>query len=385
MKRETSYEAWMRQEGIPIAIFFAAIFLLAPVVMAAQPSQPAWPAEWDKTVEAAKREGRVVVSLPASAELRKALDEGFKKRFGIEMESVPARGAAIVRKIIDEFRAGVRYFDIHLGGSESIVTGFLPENILEPIEPWLILPEVKDPKNWWGGHLWVDNTKRYIYSSQAYHTENIWYNPSLMKAEEIRSFDDFLSPRWSNGKIGFLDPRTPGSGASIWSFMWQLKGEEFLKKLVAQKMFIGRDQRLLAENLAKAKNAVTIGLTFYSFQPFLKAGLPVKPLPHPKDGLYVSGGSGHLTIIKGAPHPNATKVFVNWLLGKEGQEIFSRTIGQATRRFDVETKYLQEIGITATKDTTLTLEQYYKLENQSEEKVNKMREPAAAVARKLLD
>jgi iron(III) transport system substrate-binding protein len=368
--------------------FFCAGFIVAaspflPSAAAGQASKPAWEAEWDKVAGAAKKEGKVVVSVPASAELRKGLEDSFERRFGIEVEAVPARGAAIVRKIIEESKAGIHYFDIHVGGSESVVTGFLPEGILEPIEPFLILPEVKDPKNWWGGHIWIDNAKRYVYAFQAYQTVTLWYNSEQMKSDELNSFDDFLNPKWK-GRIGFLDPRTPGSGASMWSYMLQVKGEEYLKRLVAQKMLISRDQRVLAETLAKGKVALILGLTYYSFAPFVKAGLPVKPLPTPREGLYASGGSGHLTIMKNPPHPNATKVFVNWLLGKEGQEVFSKAIGQGTRRLDVDTKWLQEFGVLAAKDG-LTLEQYYRLENQSEEKVRKLREPGAELARKLLD
>ncbi len=368
--------------------FFCAGFIVAaspflPSAAAGQASKPGWQLEWDKVVEAGKKEGKVVVSVPASPEVRKGLEDGLQKRFGIEVETVAARGASVVRKIVEESRAGIHYFDLHIGGSESIVTGFLPEGILEPIEPWLILPEVKDPKNWWGGHIWVDNAKRYIYASQAYQTVTLWYNSDLMKGEEIRSFDDFLHPKWK-GKIGWLDPRTPGSGASMWTYLMHIKGEDYLKRLVGQKIALSRDQRVLAEIVAKGKLAFVAGLTYYSLAPFIKAGLPVKPLPTPREGLYASGGSGHLTIMKNPPHPNGTKVFVNWLLGKEGQEVFSKAIGQGTRRLDVDTKWLKEFGVLAAKDG-LTLEQYYRLENQSEEKVRKLREPGAELARKLLD
>ena len=339
--------------------------------------------EWNKIVEAAKKEAKVVVSVPASAELRKDVERSIKQRFGIEAELIAGRAASIVGKIQQEVMAGVNSFDLHMGGSESMVSGLLSDGLLESFEPALILPEVKDPKNWWGGHIWVDNAKRYIYSSQAYQTENMWYNTDQVKPEEIRSFNDLLNPKWS-GKIGYLDPRTPGSGTSIWSFLWKLKGEEYLKKLVGQKMFLSRDQRVLAESLAKGKLALVVGLTYYSFVPYLKAGLPVKPLPNPRDEVYVSGGSGHVTIIKGAPHPNATKVFINWFLGKEGQEIFGKAMGQGTRRLDVDTQWLKEFGVIAAKDS-LTPDQYPKLENQSEEKVIKVREPAAEFARKLLD
>jgi iron(III) transport system substrate-binding protein len=340
------------------------------------------PAEWDKIVEAAKKEGKVVVSIPSSADLRKGLEKTFKQRYGIQVETVTARGSASVRKIADEAKAGVHYFDLHVGGSQSIVTGLLPEGILEPLADTFVLAEVKDPKNWWGGHIWTDKADKFIYTSLAYSTENFWYNGDRMKPEEIRSFDDLLNEKWK-GKMGFLDPRTPGSGASLWSYMREIKGEEYLKKLVAQKLILGRDQRVLAENVAKGELTLVMGLTYYSFAPFVKAGLPVHPLPELREGVYISGGSGHLVVLKEAPHPNAAKVFVNWLLGKEGQDIFSRTMGQGTRRLDVDTKGLKEVGVIAAKDI-YPPDEYAKRENNSQEKIETVREPAAALARKLL-
>lgn len=54
---------------------------------------------------------------------------------------------------------------------------------------------------------------------------------------------------------------------------------------------------MLGENLAKGRVAVMIGLTYYSLLPFIKAGLPVKPVPTLKEGTYGTGGSGNLAII----------------------------------------------------------------------------------------
>ncbi len=157
-----------------------------------QNSKPGAQGDWDKTVELAKKEGKVVVSIPASTELRAGIEEQFEKRYGIDVEPVVGRASAIVRKMVDESKAGVRYVDLHMGGSESIVTGMLPEGILEPIEPLMILPEVKDPKQWWGGHIWVDSAKKYVYATLAYQSESMWFNTQLMKSEDVRSFDDLL-------------------------------------------------------------------------------------------------------------------------------------------------------------------------------------------------
>src|SRR5215510_14481340 len=106
-----------------------------------QQGRAAGSAEWDKLVDAARKEGKVTVSLPDSGEMKKQIEEQFKKRYGIEVEVFTARGSTGVRRMADEFKAGVRYFDLHIGGSSSIVTGMLDEGILDPIEPWLVLPE----------------------------------------------------------------------------------------------------------------------------------------------------------------------------------------------------------------------------------------------------
>lgn len=361
---------------------FALWVLLVAHSAGAQAPNPGWRAEWEKALAGAKREGKLVASVPPSPQLRKGMEEGFAQKFGIRVEFVTGRGATIVRRMVDESKAGVRYFDLHVGGTKSIVEGLLPEGILDPVEPWMILPSVKDPNQWWGGHIWIDNAKRYLYAFSAYRTTNAYHNSDLMRPEEFRSFDDLLNPKWK-GKIGFSDPRTPGSGDSMWSYLVQVKGEEFVKKLAGQDLFITRNLRLLAENLAKGRIAIAIGIGYSELLPFIKAGLPVKALPTPVEGYYATAGYGNLVILKNPPHPNATRVFVNWLLGKEGQDIFSRYMGAPTRRLDVDTRWTKELHVLAAKDE-LTLEQFHRMENQSEDKIYKIRKPAAALARKLL-
>ena len=348
-------------------------------------SQTGAAAEWERILAAAKKEGKLVAGIPASADLRKQLEAAFKAKFpGIEIELSPSRGPQNVRKIAEEYKAGIRNFDLSIGGTDTMLYGFVEPAIAEPFEPYMISPEVKDPKQWWGGHIWGDNQggKRFIYSFEAFTSDNLWHNTELVKAEEIRSYDDLLHPKWK-GKIAILDPRNPGAGHSTWTFLWMIKGEEFLKKLVQQDLLVSTNQRLLGEALAKGKISLTIGISYYTLEPFLKAGLPVKALPVPKEGTYTSNGSGTVTIVKNPPHPNATKVFINWLLSKEGQETFGTAIGQATRRLDVDTKSLRAFGVHAAKDS-LTLESYYKLQNHLEDAINKYRRPAMEIARQLI-
>src|SRR5262249_41090393 len=117
--------------------------------------------EWDKTIEAAKMEGKVVAGIPASAELRKGITEGFKSRFpGIELELTTSRGPTNASKISAEHAAGARYFDLLISGTFTPPFNLLNAGILDPVEPLLILPEVQDPKRWFGGHIWLDSSRR---------------------------------------------------------------------------------------------------------------------------------------------------------------------------------------------------------------------------------
>jgi iron(III) transport system substrate-binding protein len=352
-----------KQKKLVVCVTTAAAILFLAFY---QNSWGAAPDNWKEVVEAGKKEGNVVVSIPASSELRKQLEESFKRRFpGIDLELVPGTASKMLRRISDEFQAGVRYFDIHLGGAGSMISGFVGGRIVDPIEPNLILPEVKEAKNWWGGHLAIDKEKRFTYTFSAFLVASFWHNTKSVRAEELRSYDDLLNPKLK-GKIGWLDPRQPGAGEGVWEYMWKHKGEDYLKRLVAQDLQLSQNQRLLAESLAREKLAVTIGVSYYTFRSFVEADQPVKALPLFKEGTYGTAGSGNLVVIKNRPHPNATKVFVNWLLSKEGQEVWTKSLSQPTRRLDVDTKWTANLGSISAKDN-ISLEQWNKVEQISEE------------------
>jgi ABC-type Fe3+ transport system substrate-binding protein len=347
-------------------------------------AQVDWKKEWERSVQEAKKEGKLVAGIPARAELRKQLEAVFKPKFGIDMELLTARGPQNASRIAAEYKAGVKYFDVFIGGSGTFES-LAEAGMVEPLDAVFILPEVKEPKNWWGGHIWEDNlkTNRFLYSFIADGgTGGFWYNTELAKPDEFRALDDFLNPKWK-GKIGFLDPRSPGSGQSIWSFLWDVKGEDYLRKLVRQDLFVSRDQRQLGDSLAKGKLAVALGVSFYTLEGFLSANLPIKELPRLKEGLPSSNGSGVIGIVKNSPHPNAARVFVNWLLSKEGQELYVKVMRQATRRLDVDTKWLKEFGVEAAKDV-LTVEEYHRVRNHLEDKYTKVRLPAAKFAEQIL-
>ncbi|MGH7816373.1 MAG: ABC transporter substrate-binding protein, partial [Candidatus Binatia bacterium] len=339
--------------------------------------------EWKRVVEAAKREGTVVAGGPPTAVLRKQFKETFENRFGIELELLSAPGPQNAQRAISEFKAGVKFFDVLHGGSGTLEP-LKNENMLAPFLDYLILAEVKDPKQWWGGHMWEDNVKsnRFIYSFSADFSVPPFYNTDLVKPGEVNSYDDLLQPKWK-GKIGMFEPRVPSAGQGLWGYLMRAKGKEFLQKLADQQMFIHRDGQQIAVGLAKGNLAIGLGLAQRFVDPYIKGGLPIKVLTSVREGMGGSNGFGTVAVMANAPHPNATKVYINWLLGKEGQDLYGRALTQGTRRLDVDTKWLTRYNTPAAKDVT-TPEEFEKIRFYGEDVIINWREPAGEFARKIL-
>jgi iron(III) transport system substrate-binding protein len=153
--------------------------------------------EWKKVIETAKKDGKVVAGGPPTAVLRKQYKDTFENRFGLELELISAPGPQNAGKAMSEFKAGVRYFDVLHGGSGTLEP-LKNENMLAPFSDYMILPEVKDPRQWWGGHMWEDNVKtnRFIYSFSADFSVPPFYNSDLVKPGEVNSYEDLLHPKW---------------------------------------------------------------------------------------------------------------------------------------------------------------------------------------------
>lgn len=115
------------------------------------------------------------------------------------------------------------------------------------------------------------------------------------------------------------------------------KGVVFMKQLAKQEPVILRDQRLLAEWVARGKYAAALAPDRATTAPLIRAGAPLE-YPDLKESRPISTGAGNLMIVDRTPHPNATRLFANWILSKEGAVVYSKAHGVPSPRLDVSTE-----------------------------------------------
>jgi iron(III) transport system substrate-binding protein len=298
--------------------------------------------EWEKVLAAAKKEGKVAVIGPVGADRRDVLVEPFQKRYGITVEYFSDRGAGIGPRLSAERGAGQYLWDVAVTGTTTGLLTLLPGGMLDPMEPALILPDVKDPKQWRGGALeFVDAGKRFLVMTPS-QRGTLFVNPKVTKPQEIKSYKDLLNPKWRK-RIVMDDPTRAGPGQATFTFFYLHPelGPNFIRALAKQEPAVLRDYTQEIDGIAREKYAILIGVSDIVAEERIKDGLPIAILDprQIKEGSDVSPGSGGLGFFNRAPRQNAAKVYLNWLLSKEGQEGFAKVNGYISARMDVPTDH----------------------------------------------
>ena len=298
--------------------------------MAGQPE--AWKADWDKTVEAAKKEGQIV--LYGSADFETLYAEFHKKYPEIRVTGVFGRGADVAKRLMSERRAEKYLADLYVNGQTTGYNVFYKAKALDPIPPLLVLPEVTDTSKWWQGkHHYVDPENQYLLNINGETRIVVGYNSKLVNPAEIKSYWDLLNPKWK-GKIVAYDPNLGGSGDAMRFFFYHKSlGREFIKRILTETdLVISSDTRQMGDWLAGGKFAISIfaPVSRMDLDVMQMQGLPVSWFEpdHLKEGAYIAAGSGGVAVINKAPHPNAAKLALNWLLSREGQIAYQRIFTQ---------------------------------------------------------
>ena len=301
------------------------------LLLAEAHAQSDWKKEWDKIVEAAKKEGQVNVYIGG---WEAVLESGaFQKAYPeIKVTWVGGRAGEIAKRILAERRAGKFLADVSSEGIRSNYHLLHAAKSFDPIKPALLLPEVTDESLWYQGkHRYVDPEGQFVFRYVGTPQKgNVSYNTKLVKPKEIPSVWDLVDARWK-GKIIARDVRSPGPGNNPMRFFYHHPaiGPTFIKKLFGEMdVTLFRDFRQSIDWLANGKASLCFFCS--DIDKAKLQGLPVEEFASFKEGAALTTQYGTLALLNRAPNVNAAKVFINWFLSRDGQIALQKSLARTS-------------------------------------------------------
>ena len=281
-----------------------------------------WKAEWERTIAAAKQEGVLAVNASSNRSRRDFVVREWKKAFPqIELSYQVVSGSRFIPTVVTERRAGKYLWDVyHSGppsGYEAIAAG-----LLDPLLPELMLPEVKDP-NVWGGwaEAFYDPEQKYILGLFRDITSP-YYDALKLDPERVArlGLKILLEPDLK-GKIYWLDPRSSGPGEPYFALIERVLGADALRKILTdQEPVFVKSENDVAAAIVRGRGLIALAnRPGEALNEYTAAGmkLDIRPLGNGPDVGYRGTGGGTIAIYNQRPHPNAARVFVNWLATRE--------------------------------------------------------------------
>ena len=331
---------------MPIFLLTTICLQLCIATVYAGEAKQSWQAEWERTVQAAEQEGQLVVSIGGYGAIIDS--SAFQKLYPkIKITHMTGAGTDLTQRISAERRAGKYLVDVYNGGGNSLHQVLYKGKMLDPIKPAFILPDVLDTTKWWEGkHKYADKEGQHIfvYEGNVSAGAGAAYNTQLLDPREYKTYWDFLNPKLK-GKILSIDIRRVRGAGIPWQFLYyhQDLGPKYLRRLFGEMdVTLTADLRQAADWLGTGKFALAVPIQGGTIDKAKNQGLPVDQFApyHFKEGVNLSSAFGSLALMNRAPHPNAAKVFINWLLSREGQTLFQKAVSQPgdarnSRRIDV--------------------------------------------------
>jgi iron(III) transport system substrate-binding protein len=263
-----------------------------------------------KLLEAAKKEGKVVIYGSLESDTLEAIKQPFQKKYGIEVEYWRASATKVMDRGLSEARAGKPMVDL-------ILTNDNPMRVMEKqgfFQKYVSSTASDFPKEA------VDPVLGPRYRNVII---GVVYNTSIIKpADAPKTLEDIVKPQYK-GKLVMPDPTQHTTTTQWVSSLPKLMGEEKAKKFIRD---LGAMKPVLVESLLPAGERVASGETpvavTYVKYVFIygKKGAPLDYVRSPK----MLGDGHYLALNAKAPHVNAGKAFIDYFLGDESMNIMAK-------------------------------------------------------------
>jgi ABC-type Fe3+ transport system substrate-binding protein len=289
--------------------------LAAPTTAFAQ----TMPDGWQQVLDKAKTQ-RLILINQGSPAFDATLDI-FSKKFGIKVDPTVARPSAVVQRIQTEQKNGLFLADVWWSITGQMTSIGVPAGMFDQFEKYMVFPEVKDVTNWRHPDYLYGDSKRLVFTHTHEVNRGMYRNRDVVPEVTVESYESLMDPRLK-GKIVVRDSSVPNAGSYALAPIYKAKGADFLLKFLKEQLpRVYENPEQLDTALIRGAAGLAIGGQSTSFAQCKTDG-GCKNIFEVEG--FSSAVSRGLAVFKNAPNPDATKVFVNWILSKEGQEVFVR-------------------------------------------------------------
>jgi iron(III) transport system substrate-binding protein len=293
------------------AFQFAAAILTA-ALLAAPGARAA-----DVDLAAAKKEGKVTWYTSTPIKTAQQLAELFEKQTGIHVELFRSGGSAILRRFMQEQSAGLHAADVMTTSDPANSNKLAEQGVFVPFKPddFDRLPAAAKESN----GAWV---------AQRLNMMVIYVRTDMLKPEDYpKSWNDALGPKYK-GKLAMTDPSFTSLQLMVVSTLSHKYGWDYYKKLKGNDIMIVQGNQQVLDTIKRGERPIALGALDSYAAAAREQGHKIKTL-YPSDGTFIIPSP--TAIIKGGPHPNAAKLFANFMVSKPAQELFPKNGGYAAR------------------------------------------------------
>lgn len=323
-------------------------------VVFAEPLRAAAPAPEAITpalIEAAKKEGKVAFYTAMDLQFAQKLGKAFEEKYpGISARVERSGAERVFQRVAQEYGANIHAVDVVNTADQAHCIIWKRNGWLLPYLPQEVAQHYDkryyDPDGF-------SITTRILISPIAYNT-------SLVKKEEApKSFKDLLDPKWAS-KLVKAHPAYSGTIMNATFEIARDLGWDYFEKLAKQRVMQVQSATDTPKKISLGERAVMVDGAGYLVIRYKEAGQPVE-IVYPEEGVPLATGPS--AVFKGAPNPNAAKLFQNWMHSREAQQL----LVDWARQYSPHGQTVEKPGVRPLKDLKLMQEDPEAIEKGADE------------------
>ena len=268
-------------------------------------------------VAAAKKEGKVVWYTSTPIQTANKIVKAFEAKTGVKVELFRSGGSAVLRRFMQEQQARLVATDVLTTSDPGATAALASKGTFVPFKPTNFdkVPAVaKDPNG--------------AYVAQRLNMITIYVrNDKVTPATAPKTWSDLLDPKYK-GQMVTTDPSYTALGLVTVATLAKKFGWGFYEKLRANDTMVVQGNQQVADMLKNGERLIAAGALDSYAAVVRKAGHPITTI-YPTEGALIIASP--TAIVKGGPHPNAAKLFAEFMLSDTAQNFFPQDGGYAAR------------------------------------------------------